>query len=165
MAAAQRSSIQDARMPAPILNKVDLVALLRKVISLHTQEGTKIELVVEEGPLFVQGDAQLLSRIFSNIILNSLQSAREGDPLSIEVSARRVDDYGMVQLSDNGTGISEELRDKVFIPHFTTKKTGSGLGLAIARQGIEQSGGAIWFETEWMKGTSFFIRLPLHQSE
>jgi two-component system nitrogen regulation sensor histidine kinase NtrY len=65
----------------------------------------------------------------------------------------------VISFKDNGRGIDESLRDKVFMPHFTTKKSGSGLGLAISRQGIEQSGGSIWFETS-SAGTTFFISLP-----
>ncbi len=56
-------------------------------------------------------------------------------------------------------GIDQELRDKIFLPHFSTKNTGSGLGLAIAKQGIEQMGGAIWFETTSGLGTTFSVKL------
>jgi Signal transduction histidine kinase len=66
----------------------------------------------------------------------------------------------LVSVTDNGSGIDESIRDKVFIPHFSTKKSGSGLGLAIAKQGIEQSGGKIWFETS-TSGTTFYIELPI----
>ena len=67
----------------------------------------------------------------------------------------------VISFADNGNGIDELIRDKIFIPHFSTKKSGSGLGLAIARQGIEQSGGKIWFETEIGTGTTFHLLLPL----
>jgi len=107
-------------------------------------------------PLFVMGDELLLSRIFSNLILNGLQS---GEGASVNVSIQLKENNAVISFKDNGRGIDESLRDKVFMPHFTTKKSGSGLGLAISRQGIEQSGGSIWFETS-SKGTTFFISLP-----
>ena len=141
-----------ARMPAPILNRLDVVKVVEKAVALYS----KVKLKSPAQPLFVMGDDQLLSRIFSNLILNGLQS---GDSVSVEVTVIKKDDDVVITFRDNGRGIDEALRDKVFMPHFTTKKSGSGLGLAISRQGIEQSGGAIWFETS-SDGTIFFISLP-----
>ena len=67
----------------------------------------------------------------------------------------------MIEVKDNGSGIPEEIRKKVFIPNFSTKVGGSGLGLAMAKRGIEHAGGNIWFETEEGVGTTFFIDLPI----
>ena len=65
-----------------------------------------------------------------------------------------------IEIKDNGKGIEPEMINKLFIPYFSTKKSGSGLGLAISKQGIEQSGGEIWFETKPNEGTIFYIKLP-----
>lgn len=149
-----------ARMPAPILHRTDVTKLVEKAVALYVDHPAgKVVLAPSAGGLFVMGDDQLLSRIFSNLILNALQSGRDGEKPIVEVSAVRKDGNVVVSFRDNGRGIDETLRDKVFMPHFTTKKSGSGLGLAISRQGIEQSGGAIWFETS-SAGTTFFISLP-----
>ena len=67
----------------------------------------------------------------------------------------------LITITDNGSGISEEARENIFRPNFTTKATGSGIGLAVAKRGIESAGGRIWFETEVGVGTTFFIELPL----
>jgi signal transduction histidine kinase len=64
-------------------------------------------------------------------------------------------------IQDNGCGISEAVKEKIFVPNFTTKENGSGIGLAVARRGIESAGGAIWFETKEGDGTTFCIELPL----
>jgi signal transduction histidine kinase len=66
----------------------------------------------------------------------------------------------MIEVKDNGSGIAESIRKKVFIPNFSTKVGGSGLGLAMAKRGIEHAGGNIWFETVEEEGTTFFIDLP-----
>jgi signal transduction histidine kinase len=146
-----------ARMPAPILVRTDVVKLVEKVVSLYSNHPAgKVVFSATVDHAHVMGDDQLLSRIFSNLILNALQS---GENVLVEVSIQIEDKSVVVQFRDNGRGIDETLRDKVFMPHFTTKKSGSGLGLAISRQGIEQSGGDIWFETS-PNGTSFFISLP-----
>jgi signal transduction histidine kinase len=64
-------------------------------------------------------------------------------------------------VSDNGVGISEEMRDKVFVPNFTTKSSGTGLGLAISKNIIEAVSGRIYFDTEVGLGTDFYVILPL----
>jgi signal transduction histidine kinase len=76
----------------------------------------------------------------------------------VDISLEEISMGIRITFKDNGRGIDHTLVDKIFIPHFTTKQSGSGLGLAIAKQGIEQMGGKIWFETSG-EGTSFFIEL------
>jgi signal transduction histidine kinase len=63
-------------------------------------------------------------------------------------------------INDNGTGIAKDVVERVFIPRFSTKDEGHGIGLAVAKHGIEHAGGTIWFETEWGKGTTFYLQLP-----
>ena len=67
----------------------------------------------------------------------------------------------MIKVHDNGKGIPESIRDRIFMPNFSTKFTGSGIGLAVARRGIEHAGGRIWFESEVNVGTTFYIELPV----
>jgi signal transduction histidine kinase len=67
----------------------------------------------------------------------------------------------IVLITDNGTGISEELKDKIFNPNFTTKNGGMGLGLALVKNIVESSEGKIWFETSLGEGTTFFVELPM----
>jgi two-component system nitrogen regulation sensor histidine kinase NtrY len=102
----------------------------------------------------------LLGRIFSNIILNAFQAARSTVPAHVDIILERVDMMFRVSFRDNGKGIDEQNAERVFIPHFSTKKSGSGLGLAISKQGIELMGGRIWFESVMNRGTVFFIELP-----
>jgi signal transduction histidine kinase len=66
-----------------------------------------------------------------------------------------------VIIEDNGTGIPEEMKNKIFSPNFTTKTSGTGLGLAMCKGIVEQAKGEIWFETNASKGTSFHVTLPL----
>ncbi len=147
-----------AKMPEPVMKPLELVALLTKVVNLHVQEAEiTFQADVNEAPVFA--DDQLLGRIVSNIILNGIQAVPNGKPPVIRVRLSANAPYYSVYITDNGTGIGVELQEKIFLPHFTTKKTGSGLGLAIARQGIEQMGGRISFSTS-PNGTVFKIELP-----
>ncbi len=149
-----------ARMPAPILERIDLIPLLKKCVNLYSDyEGGEVVFNSTLNSSFVMGDEQLLNRIFSNIILNGLQSGH-GDKVLVMVELNRKDSDYLIQIRDNGKGIEQEMIDKVFIPYFSTKQSGSGLGLAISKQGIEQSGGAIWLDTKAGAGTTFYIKLP-----
>lgn len=149
-----------ARMPAPILTRIDLITLLNKSVNLYSDyEGGTVVFKSSTNDAFVMGDEQLFNRIFSNIILNGLQSAH-GEKVLVQVDLVRMDDYYQVSIQDNGKGIEPEMLNKLFIPYFSTKQSGSGLGLAISKQGIEQSGGEIWFETKPRDGTIFYIKLP-----
>ncbi len=150
-----------ARMPAPILSRIDLNSLLNKCVNLYSDnEGGEVVFKSSISAAFVMGDEQLFNRIFSNIILNGLQSA-QGETVFVQVELNRVNGYYQISIIDNGKGIEPDMLNKVFIPYFSTKQSGSGLGLAISKQGIEQSGGEIWFETGLDEGTTFYIKLPM----
>jgi signal transduction histidine kinase len=112
---------------------------------------------------FVLGDEQLLGRTFSNIILNAFQAARPGHPQSLRVTLERKDGKYLLSFRDNGKGIEPQVAERIFLSHFSTKKSGSGLGLAIAKQAIEQMQGRIWFDTVVGQGTTFYIELPAIQ--
>jgi len=146
-----------AKMPEPIIEKINLYALLLKVVNLHGQEGEMLlETTIAQAT--VLADEKLLSRIFSNIILNGLQAHKPNSTPTVTIRMSVAGDYYRISFTDNGRGIDKSWEEKVFIPHFTTKQSGSGLGLAIAKQGIEQLGGKIWFDTS-SEGTTFFIEL------
>ena len=148
-----------ARMPAPIMERLDLVALLTKTVNLYsTYQGGNVLLKNDTPVAVVQGDPQLLDRIFSNLILNGLQAGSENPVVTVEIKV--AENKATVLVQDNGAGIPADLQEKIFAPYFTTKKSGSGLGLAIARQGIELSGGRIWFNSQPGQ-TIFYVELPL----
>ena len=149
-----------ARMPEPVIVKLDVVALLKRVVDLHSPTGEiAFKSIVREA--YVLGDEQLLSRTFSNLILNGLQSGNPGQHTRVSVSLQLHKDMVRIQFQDNGKGIDAEIADRIFLPHFSTKKSGSGLGLAISRQAIHQMHGNIYFETRLNKGTTFTVELPL----
>ena len=67
----------------------------------------------------------------------------------------------IISISDNGKGISDDIKENIFQPYFTTKTSGTRLGLAMTRKIIEFWKGQIWFETKEGAGTTFFIKLPV----
>lgn len=149
-----------AKMPEPVIQKLEVVSLLKRTVDLHSPSG-RIVFRAEAKEAWVLGDGQLLGRAFSNIILNGLQSGLPGKSVELQVNMHRLETCIRIVFKDNGNGIDPQIADRIFVPHFSTKKSGSGLGLAITRQAIEQMKGKIWFETVPGRGTSFFIELPV----
>ena len=150
-----------AKMPIPEMKRFDLVELLTKTFNLHNNvKDSTVEFAHNKEHIYVMGDIKLMGRIAANIIINAVQSSHD-TPMHIAGKAMVIGKKALISIEDDGPGINEEIRDKVFLPSFSTKTEGSGIGLAIAKHGIEQSGGQIWFETEKGKGTTFFIELPL----
>jgi two-component system nitrogen regulation sensor histidine kinase NtrY len=152
-------------LPAMRPERLDLSAVLRHCTDLFRQhdgdENGVLNLVLPTGKCTVFADESLLVRTFNNLLLNAKQAVPPGRPPRQQVALRCESGKATITIADNGSGITEDVRDKVFRPNFTTKATGSGIGLAVAKRGIESAGGRIWFETTEGEGTTFFIELPL----
>jgi signal transduction histidine kinase len=110
--------------------------------------------------VLIYADKEQINSIFSNLIKNGIQSILPGNEGIIKVNIGKASDKIVVSVSDNGTGIPESLRKKMFTPNFTTKSSGTGLGLSIAKRYVENAGGKIWFESETEKGSTFFVEFP-----
>ena len=148
--------------PEPKSERVSLNSVLTRTADLHDPGHSRVWAEVPEIELAVTGDEDLLVRVFNNLVLNALQAMPAGrQPRVVLRATEQPDRTVLAAVQDNGSGIPEEVREKVFVPNFSTKYAGSGIGLAVARKGIEQMGGRIWFETEADAGTTFFIQLPL----
>jgi two-component system, NtrC family, nitrogen regulation sensor histidine kinase NtrY len=153
-----------AKMPQPKKELMDFKAVVLGTLELFkNRENEKIIFgdLTEDTSLTVLGDKQLFGRIIANLIINGFQASDHLKKSIIHVFLRIVEDQVVLEIRDNGKGIPKELRDKIFMPNFSTKSEGSGLGLAIAKRGVETEGGRIWFDTVEGKGTSFFLSFNL----
>ena len=151
-----------AKMPAPVNEETDLIPILQNCVRLFENEvDAKVKLdIVTLKTAKIFADREQLLRAFINIVKNGIQSIpKENDGL---VSVKLIDysDFWLVEVEDNGSGIPDQIKDKLFTPSFTTKSSGMGIGLSIVKTIIENTGGSIWFETELQKGTKFLIKLP-----
>lgn len=155
-----------AKMPLPENDPMDFRAVVIQAVELFkNHERAKVILTDEtEGELTIIGDAKLFGRVISNLIINGIQSVDADKEAEIQVFLTGKTNTVQLEIRDNGKGVDEALRDKIFMPNFSTKSEGSGLGLAIAKRGVETAGGSIWFITQVGKGTSFFLSFPLLQS-
>jgi nitrogen fixation/metabolism regulation signal transduction histidine kinase len=152
-----------AKMPEPVMKPLELVSLLKRITDLHGHSG-QIGITIAAREIFVNGDEQLLGRTFSNIILNAFQATIPGEAVVVDIMVKEESNRVTILFRDYGKGMEPHVADRIFLPHFTTKKSGSGLGLAIAKQGIEHMKGQIGFETKPGKGTTFFISLPVFKN-
>ena len=101
-----------------------------------------------------------LCRVLSNLVLNAAQASESGASITLTLSQK--DDEVVVKVIDQGHGISEEVRKKIFLPHFTTRADGNGIGLISCKQIIEDvHGGKLTFESSPGQGTTFVIRIPI----
>ena len=103
-------------------------------------------------------DEEQVGQVFNNLIKNALQAIENKTDGDIIVMLQQKNECVEVSVSDNGCGIPEDIRDKIFRPNFTTKSNGNGLGLAISKHIVEASGGHITFDSS-NKGTTFYIYL------
>ncbi|RYF78065.1 MAG: HAMP domain-containing histidine kinase [Cytophagaceae bacterium] len=151
-----------ANMPMPQNELVELTSVVHKAVDLYADDKrVSIRRQIEAGPVWIMGDRQLLMRIMTNLIINGIQSVPPDQRPIIDIRLFTTDDNANIEIHDNGLGIPESIRSKVFLPNFSTKEGGTGIGLAISKRGIEHAGGSIWFETDVNVGTSFFIAMPL----
>jgi signal transduction histidine kinase len=103
-------------------------------------------------------------RIISNLMVNAIQAAAEVDNSTIELSAGREQESMVIQVKDNGPGMSEAVLNKLFKLHFTTKEQGSGIGLSVVKKIVEDHQGTLFVESAPGKGAHFILRFPLQAS-
>lgn len=151
-----------ARMPEAKFERVDVAARLCSVVQLfvNNNEQIQIEYNGSEKDVFVYADPEQLVQVFNNLLKNATQAIPDDRIGVIEVNLWQEAERIMIEITDNGVGIENELHDKLFVPNFTTKSNGMGLGLAIAKNIIELSGGTISFTSNVNEGTVFRVILP-----
>jgi signal transduction histidine kinase len=169
-----RDVLQFARPAEPQREAISAVALLHETRDLMRSqlEKSNIELTVEDSTeITIHGDQNQLKQVLLNLIRNAAESIDERGKIVTRVCTERISLAGrptnvaVLEVKDNGKGISPEVEKRLFDPFYTTKAAGTGLGLSIAARIIEQHGGALRYKTEIGCGTTFGIVLPLKSSD
>jgi signal transduction histidine kinase len=140
---------------------IDLNLILEALKQLYdsTPSATFVWELIGE-PIPIMAERTQMNRLFTNLIQNALQAVPDDKEGLILVQQEIKDGKIFTKVKDNGSGISEVAREKIFVPNFTTKSAGTGLGLAMSKRIVEQSNGEISFETS-PAGTSFCVWFPL----
>ncbi|MFK7978650.1 MAG: ATP-binding protein [Saprospiraceae bacterium] len=151
-----------AKMPRANNQQIKLNDLVESVHDLFKKsENTDVLLSLPQEVFYVFADKNHLVRVLNNMVKNAIEAIPDSRRGQIDVSLTKEEDIAVIKVKDNGVGIPDEMKEKVFVPNFTTKNSGTGLGLAISKNIIESVNGRIYFETEKDVGTTFFVELPL----
>jgi signal transduction histidine kinase len=164
--------LQFARPSEPQLKAVHAHELLREVQTLMatTLEKDGVQLIVEAGPeLPLSMDAALIKQVLINLVRNAAEAIDDAGTVTLRARRDQVVLLGqeravaILEVADTGRGIPPEVEKRLFDPFFTTKEAGTGLGLSIAERVVEKHGGALQYQTQVGRGTTFGIVLPLTQ--
>ncbi len=166
-----------SRVQLRVARPVDLAVVARGAVELvrgHPDCPPDAEIVVVGGPVPICGDEDLLHRVVVNLTLNALQASggearvtidvREAGPADIP-STVALAPFALLAVSDDGPGIPEEVRDRMFEPFVTGRIGGTGLGLAIVQRAIAAHRGIVLVDSEPNVGTTFRILLPTNATE
>jgi PAS domain S-box-containing protein len=144
-----------------VVAEVDLNEVVRQTLNLlRASFPAKIQITTQfnEGELLVLGGRSQLQQVVLNLCLNAREAMEKGGRLFVQT--RRQDNEILLQVSDTGEGMSEEIREKIFDPFFSTKSQGTGLGLAVVQQIVQQHHGKISVRSQLGQGATFEIRFP-----
>ena len=153
--------LEFARPPRLSAQPCDVRALLAESIDIvrsqAAQRHVELALLAPEG-LTVMADREKMLQVLLNIYQNALE-ALDGEGLIKTVASRRGNSV-VISIADNGPGMTEEVRQKIFNLYFTTKSSGTGLGLSIVHQIVGEHGGEIQVASNEEGGSTFHILLP-----
>lgn len=139
------------------------------VVRKHPACSDETAIVVEAGPISIEGDEDLIHRIVVNLVLNAVQASNGTAKIQVEVRETvpgelpkgfQMDNAVVLKVLDNGPGIPEELRERLFEPFVTGRVGGSGLGLAIVQRAVQAHRGAVFVDSAPHEGTAFTVFLP-----
>jgi two-component system nitrogen regulation sensor histidine kinase NtrY len=152
-----------ARLPNLSLGDHDINDVIRETLVLYQESEPKVafETRLEQDLPLVPVDREQLKRVLVNLLDNALASIKHRGQIwlgsSLEGSGNRV----RIEVADNGKGIADRDKERIFEPYFSTKLSGTGLGLAIAKAVILEHQGRIWVEDNKPRGSRFIIELPV----
>jgi two-component system, NtrC family, nitrogen regulation sensor histidine kinase NtrY len=145
-----------AKLPSTQLETINLVEIINSSVLIFENHKTVfIKNHLADSDLKVMGDKDQCLRVFNNILKNAYQALEETINPHIEIASKQDETSITISICDNGCGIAEALKDKIFSPNFTTKTNGSGLGLAMVKNIMLGFGGNIWFESN--SETTFYL--------
>ncbi|MCH9661116.1 MAG: GHKL domain-containing protein [Bacteroidetes bacterium] len=149
-----------ADMPAQQDETLNLVRITKLALEIFNEE--YIHFSSEGKELISKFDRTQWIRVVTNLVKNSIQAIEQKDPETpkIEVVLFSEGTHQCITVKDNGIGVAEENKDKVFEPKFTTKTSGMGLGLAMVKNIVENAGGTINFQSSENSGTTFKVSIP-----
>jgi two-component system nitrogen regulation sensor histidine kinase NtrY len=152
-----------ARMPALAPKPTDLRPLVDAVVTLYHESHPGLSVTTRAEPDLppVDVDADHIRRAILNLVDNAVEAVGGAGHVEVELAHDPAAGRARIVVSDDGTGIAAGVRDKLFVPYFSTKANGMGLGLPIVHQIVADHGGTIRVEDNVPRGSRFIVELPL----
>lgn len=147
-----------AKMPAQQNETLNVVKIVKLALDIFNED--YIIFTAEKEEIIAKLDRTQLIRVVTNLVKNSIQAIPDSQTPKIVIHVGEANREVFITVSDNGSGVSEANKDKVFEPKFTTKTSGMGLGLAMVKNIVETYKGNISFVSEKDKGTMFKVMFP-----
>ena len=147
-----------AELPLPQKEKIDLINVIQNTLLLFEQEFSSKKIKIKfnnSTELYINADKQQIEQVIINLLSNCLYALVDIDNPQITITLLQDNNRVHLTISDNGMGVSKEIKDNIFIPYFTTRKDGSGIGLTLSKSIIGAHNGSIHFKSE--KGKTDFI--------
>ncbi|MDD1720665.1 MAG: ATP-binding protein, partial [Euryarchaeota archaeon] len=138
--------------------RVDLHEIVADTLSSIILPGEIHPTIEIPDSIAAYADEYALKRVLTNLVLNAVQAMPHGGTLRI--SAAKVNAGASISISDTGTGIPDEIKERIFVPLITHKAKGAGLGLAVSKRLMEAQGGTIDFQSEVGHGSTFTVTVP-----
>ncbi|HJS01111.1 MAG TPA: ATP-binding protein [Flavobacterium sp.] len=149
-----------ASMPAQQNETLNVVKIVQLALDIFNEDFIHFSFSEEE--IIASLDRTQLIRVITNLVKNAIQAIpEEQEKKDIFVSVYKDENNAIILVKDNGKGITEQNKARIFEPKFTTKSSGMGLGLAIIKNIIENYNGTITFKSEEGKGTEFLVSFPI----
>jgi hypothetical protein len=154
-----------AQFPASQPRPCDMNQVVEAALALFSGrlDGITVERSLEAGLPLVLADPEAMRRALANLIDNAAE-AMQGSllrELGVQTSLSEDGSAVEIQVSDTGTGLTDEIRERLFLPFYSTKQRGTGLGLSIAAKIVQEHGGSLSAEANTPKGARFLLRLPM----
>jgi two-component system nitrogen regulation sensor histidine kinase NtrY len=152
-----------ARMPKIQLQEADINDIIHQAIAPFRGIFSEVEFQTDfaaDIPLSIKVDTEQMRRVFVNLFDNAIDAMNKQGRVEIRTSFDKLQQRVSIEISDSGPGISDEDKEKLFLPYFSTKKKGTGLGLAIVNQIVSEHKGTIQVEDNTPTGARFVIQLP-----
>jgi two-component system nitrogen regulation sensor histidine kinase NtrY len=152
------------KMPEIIKSPTDIPALIDEVVNLYKDyKGIEIFVSTPDNPPLSELDGEQFRRVLINIFDNAIQAMTNNGMIHVRFNVDIPSNKTSIEIADNGPGIRDENKEKLFLPYFSTKKDGTGLGLAIANRIIKEHRGIIKVRDNQPKGTVFTIEIPVKE--
>jgi len=157
-----------AQFPAPQPRPCDMNQVVEEALALFAGrlDGITVKRDLEKDLPMVLADHEAIRRALANLIDNAAE-AMQGSLLRVLNICTSLSEEGgavEIEISDTGHGLTDDIRERLFLPFYSTKHRGTGLGLSIAAKIVQEAGGSIRAESNSPKGARFLLRLPLMES-